>query len=124
MSEVIFQEQRVLVLEDEPIIAMLLEQMLEDAGAEVDGHATLASAEAALNGTRPDMAILDINIHNDTSYALAGRLVTMGVPLIFASGYGAGAHPEGFASIPTVTKPYDITDIAAALQQAMSVGEA
>lgn len=113
-----------LVLEDEPIIAMLIEQMLEDAGAEVDGHATLSSAEAALDGARPDMAILDVNIHNDTSYAFAGRLMAMGVPLIFASGYGGGAHPDGFATVPTVSKPYDIADIAAALQQAISAGEA
>ena len=70
------------------------------------------------------MAILDVNIHNDTSYALAGRLMAMGVPLIFASGYGAGAHPDGFATVPTVSKPYDIADIAAALQQAISAGEA
>jgi CheY-like chemotaxis protein len=123
VSEAIFQERRVLVLEDEPIIAMLIEQMLEDAGAEVDGHATLASAEAALLGPQPDMAILDVNIHNDTSYALAGRLMEMGVPLIFASGYGAGAHPDGFAAVPTVSKPYDMAAIAAALQQAISADD-
>jgi DNA-binding response OmpR family regulator len=115
-----FQQQRVLVLEDEPIIAMLIEQMLEDAGAEVDGHATLASAEAALDGPRHDMAILDVNIHNETSYALAARLAELRVPVIFASGYGSGAHPQEFGKVPTVGKPYDLAEIAAALQLAMS----
>lgn len=120
MSDSIFNQRRVLMLEDEPIIAMLVEQLLEDAGAEVDGHATLASAEAAIGRLRPDMAILDVNIHNETSYALAARLAELRVPVIFATGYGVGAHPEAFAQVPTVSKPYDIAEIAAALQQAIS----
>ncbi len=120
MSEAIFNQRRVLVLEDEPIIAMLVEQMLEDAGALVDGHATLASAEAAIDRLCPDMAILDVNIHNETSYAIAARLAELRIPVIFATGYGIGAHPEAFAQIPTVSKPYDISEIAAALEQAIS----
>ncbi len=124
MSEAIFNQRRVLVLEDEPIIAMLVEQMLEDAGALVDGHATLASAEAAIDRFRPDLAVLDVNIHNETSYALAARLADLRVPVIFATGYGIGAHPEAFAQIPTVSKPYDISEIAAALEQAISANSA
>lgn len=124
MSEAIFNQRRVLVLEDEPIIAMLVEQMLEDAGALVDGHATLASAEAAIDRMRPDMAVLDVNIHNETSYALAARLTDLRVPVIFATGYGIGAHPEAFAQIPTVSKPYDLAEIAAALEQAISANSA
>ncbi len=120
MSDSIFNQQRVLVLEDEPIISMLVEQMLEDAGAVVDCHATLAAAEAAVAAARPDMALLDVNIHNETSYALAAHLADLRVPVIFATGYGVGAHPDAFAQVPTVSKPYDLTQITAAFEQAIS----
>lgn len=120
MSADLFRGRRVLVLEDEAIIAMLIEELLEDAGAEIDGHSTLATALAAVERQVPDMAVLDVNIHGETSYPVAEQLAARGVPLIFASGYGSAVHPEQFAGVPTVSKPYDMAEVTQAMQRALA----
>lgn len=109
---------RILVLEDEPIIAMALEELLEDDGARPTVVATLAQAFEAIDGAEFDSAILDINVHGEKSYAVGQRLLERGVPLVFASGYGDTLNPPELAHVPTVTKPYNSAEIAAALERA------
>lgn len=119
MTGEVFQGQRVLVLEDEPIIAMLLAELIEAAGGEAECITTLAGVEEALDRGAPDLAILDINIRNQTSFAIAERLDRLGVPYIFASGYGSKANPAGMEQVPTVTKPYGLQELEQALGAAI-----
>jgi DNA-binding response OmpR family regulator len=110
-----FANKRILVLEDEPIIGMALEDMLIERGAEALLAATLAEAEALLRQQQPDAAILDVNVHGIESYPLARQLRLAGVPIVFATGYGAQLHPFEFRDVPTVRKPYTMSEIEAAL---------
>lgn len=105
---------RVLVVEDEPIIALAIEDALVDLGATPVLAERLADAEAALAHDAPDAAILDVNIHGQRSYRIAEALTARGVPFIFATGYGDAEHPPMFRTAPTLTKPYGRDEIAAA----------
>lgn len=107
----ILRGRRVLVLEDEPIIAILLQELIEAAGGVADCALNLEAAAAALAQTRPDLALLDINVHDRTSFELARRLSVMQVPVVFASGYGRNMIPPDMAQVPTVTKPYGLEEI-------------
>lgn len=106
---------RVLVVEDEPVVAMYLEDLLEGLGCETIGPASrLADGLALAEGNGFDVAILDINLGGERSTPIAEALRTRGVPFAFASGYGA--PPEGFGDeVPMIEKPYREAQIAAAL---------
>ena len=106
---------RILMVEDEPIIAMALEELLEDEGARPTVAGSLEQANEALAGQEFDAAILDINIHGQKSYPVARVLMERGVPFVFASGYGDTLNPDEFAQVPAVTKPYDLAAITRAL---------
>lgn len=105
---------RVLVVEDEPIIALAIEDALAELGAHPQLAERLADAEAALAAGGLDAAILDVNLHGQRSYPVARALAARGVPFIFATGYGDAEHPDSFHGVPTITKPYGRSDIAAA----------
>jgi DNA-binding response OmpR family regulator len=107
--------QTVLVLEDEPIIGFALEDMLEERGAKSLFCGSIESARRTLEASRPDVAILDINIHGEHSYCVAQVLAEKGIPFIFASGYGRALHPPQFVDVPTISKPYRITEVEHAL---------
>jgi CheY-like chemotaxis protein len=99
--------QRILIVEDEPLVALVLADALEDAGATIVG--TAASVDEALRciATEPiDAAILDCNLRgravDDVAIALAGR----GVPFLFVSGYGREGLPPGFDRAPVLGKPF------------------
>jgi len=105
------QGRTVLVLEDEPIIAFALEDMLIDHGATPLFCGSLEAAAGTLDRTEPDLAILDVNIHGEQSYPIAQRLAERGVPFIFATGYGDALHPPEFCGVPTIAKPYRMADV-------------
>ncbi|ATY34257.1 response regulator [Sphingomonas psychrotolerans] len=105
---------RVLVVEDEPVVAMFLEDILQGLGCETVGPAGrltegLALAEHEILGA----AILDINLAGERSTPIAAALLRRGIPVAFASGYGAA--PEGFERLPLIEKPYREADIDAVL---------
>ncbi|UZK66223.1 response regulator [Sphingomonas sp. M1-B02] len=107
---------RVLVVEDEPIVAMCLEDILETLGCVAVGPAGRLSEGLALaQDAAIDAAILDINLGGERSTAIASMLRARGVPFAFASGYGSA--PEGFADeVPLIEKPYREGDIDAVLR--------
>jgi CheY-like chemotaxis protein len=109
----------ILVLEDEPIIAMTLEDLLAEGGAEALVAHSLTEAERIAARQDFDAALLDVNVGKATSYAFAEALRERGVPIVFATGYGSALHPEAFADAPTVAKPYNLPDIESALTQAL-----
>ena len=105
-----------LVLEDEPIVAFALEDMLLELGfEEVQLATTLEAALRHLEARAPDVAVLDVNIRGERSYGLADKLSGSGVPFVFATGYGNAEHPEALKATPTLTKPYSLDDLKAVL---------
>jgi DNA-binding NtrC family response regulator len=113
--------KRILVVEDEPIVAMMLEDLLEDLGAVTVGPAsTVSEASRLIDGHALNGAILDINLGTERSHAIALRLQDLGVPFIFATGYGTSAA-GAFAETEIVEKPYRRDHVAAALRRAMKL---
>jgi CheY-like chemotaxis protein len=108
--------RRILVVEDEALVAMLVEDALLDAGCEVIGPvATVAEALALLAGTRPEAAVLDLNLAGETSTPVADALAGLGVPFVVATGYGAAGLPAEHRDVPVLAKPYDPAELTAAL---------
>lgn len=112
---------RVLLLEDQLLIAMDAEAMLGDAGAAVTTTNTLAELRARLREASPDVAVLDVNIGQDTSLPVAEELARRGVPFVFATGYGEDGLVRGFDT-PVVRKPYDRASLVAAIHRAIGRG--
>ncbi|MEP9357664.1 response regulator [Sphingomonas sp. KR3-1] len=111
------QGLRILVVEDEPVVAMYLEDLLDALGCETIGPASrLADGLALAEAGGFDAAILDINLGGERSTPIAETLRAHGVPFAFASGYGN--PPEGFGeSVPMLEKPYREAQVASALEQ-------
>lgn len=122
MSSILPNSSRILLVEDQPIIAMDVEYMLADHGvATVDTAATTAEALAFIEAARPDAAILDFNLRSGTSLPVAEQLLALNVPFIFTTGYGDGSMiPAAFSHIQMVTKPYDATILIETLTRAMT----
>jgi CheY-like chemotaxis protein len=98
----------VLVLEDEMMVAMLLEDMLGDLGCRVVGPvATVDAALAKLEERSIDAALLDVNLsYGQSGYPVAAALTKRGISFAFVTGYGAGTlHPD-YRARPTLQKPF------------------
>ncbi len=108
--------KNVLLVEDEVIIGFALDDMISDQGATTTLVSSRADAETALEGTQFDFAIVDVNLNGDLSYPLADILHARGCPFIFATGYGSVTHPERFAEVATVGKPYSLASILDAVE--------
>jgi DNA-binding response OmpR family regulator len=110
--------RRVIVVEDEMMIAMLLEDMLTDLGHTVVGVAgRLDSALALARETDADMAILDVNLSGEVSFPVAKVLTERGLPFMFATGYGVLGLEPPFQNTLTLKKPFELKDLSQALQQ-------
>ena len=111
---------RVLIVEDEAIVAITAEDMLEELGHAVAGVAgSLAEALALVERGGFDLALLDINLNGTQSLPVARALRARGLRFVFATGYGAAGRSEEFADVPIVTKPYRLRDLADAIAQAL-----
>jgi len=112
--------RRVLVVEDEAMIAMLVEDMLSDLGCAVVGPAHgLSEALELVRGLRAlDAALLDVNLGGVPVFALADELRAMGVPMIFSTGYGDAGLREVDRGAPVLQKPFRSQDLARALTEA------
>jgi CheY-like chemotaxis protein len=104
-----FQDLRVLVLEDEPLISMLTEDMVTDLGGKVVGpFARVSAARAEVEGGAGhiNLALLDVNLNGERSTAFARELKTLGVPVVFCTGYDEAGIEEEWRSTPTLRKPF------------------
>jgi DNA-binding NtrC family response regulator len=115
---------RVMIVEDQPLIAMDLEAGLMENGAEVACLATSAAqALAALDRVAIDAAVLDFNLGEETSAGVADELELRGIPFVFATGQSdANGVPARFAGHALAHKPYDALKIMAALNEAVAKG--
>ncbi len=115
---------RVLIVEDEMTIALLLEEMVEELGYEVAGLAMRLPQAVELARTRAlDLAILDVNLDGHMSYPVAEILEKRGVPYVFATGYGSGGIEPGYRNGIIIKKPYLMDDIRVAIENCLP-GEA
>ena len=111
---------RVLLVEDEAIIAMTAEDMLEELGCTVAATASnLQEAFACVEERAFDVALLDINLNGQQSLPVAARLRHAGTPFVFTTGYGAAGCGAKYADVPLVTKPYQIGDLEAGIRAAL-----
>ena len=104
--------RRILVVEDDILIAMLIEEILQDLGCVIVGPVATLDAALRLAGDEAlDAAVLDVTIRGGQIYPAAERLLARGIPFILASGYGDWALPEAFRDMPRLTKPFTARDI-------------
>ena len=106
--------RRILLVEDEVLICMLIETILSDAGYEVLTANTLDEALDAVDRGSFAAAVLDLNLKGKKVYPVAERLVALGTPFVFATG-GGGKDIEGFAGVPWVGKPFQESELLAAV---------
>src|SRR5262245_37988032 len=103
---------RILVADDEPLIAMVIEDWLTDLKCQTLGPVgTSREALALIERTSPDAAILDVRLADGTSYAVAEQLRGRGIPFAFASGQDLSEIDPRFRDAPLLSKPFDISAI-------------
>jgi CheY-like chemotaxis protein len=120
MQPLVNEGRNILVVEDEPLIAMMLEDFLESLGHTIAAscdNLSDALTKAEMDGY--DVAILDVNLKGESVWPVAERLKARGVPFVIASGGHVEPPPAEFASAPMLEKPYTIDRITPALDQAV-----
>ena len=111
-AEEVIRPPRVLVVEDEFLVAVLVEEMLAGLGYEVaQVAATLEAAIDAASNSCFDVAILDINLNGNQSAPVAEILAARNIPFIFATGYGPAGLDSRYADTPTLQKPFYEKDL-------------
>jgi|SRR5690242_14859087 len=111
-----FKGIRILLVEDETVVSLLIEDMLKELGCANIWHASgVNQAIAILRDRQPDAAVLDVNLAGEPGYKIAEHLEAAHIPFLFATGYGCYGLPEHWASRPTIQKPFRYDALAAAL---------
>jgi CheY-like chemotaxis protein len=109
----------VLIVEDEPLISMMLEDFLDSLGHRIAGTCeSVPEALARLGEGGFDVAILDVNLKGERIWPVADRLIEMGVPYILATGGHIEPPPAAHANAPVLSKPFTIDAIEPALREA------
>jgi CheY-like chemotaxis protein len=111
---------RILIVEDEYLIRLLLEEMLVELGYEIAGVASnLTEAKAQAENAAIDLAILDVNIDGVQVFPAADVLKGRKLPFVFITGYGAQGLPEQYRQSPTLQKPFQMSDLKTTLARAL-----
>ena len=112
---------RVLLVEDNYVVATELCAMLRGMGTTVQGpFGSLAAAAAGYDGC--DVALLDVNIRDAPVFPLAERLIQSGIPVGLVTGYDASVLPARFRGLPLLGKPVDLASLEAALETMVRTG--
>ena len=105
--------RHVLIVEDEAIVALFIEDLLEELGHKVAG--TVSRLDEAMERGKHrdfDLAILDVHLHGEEVFPFADLLVAQKTPFIFATGYGEGGIPDRLRGAPTLQKPFRPDELA------------
>ena len=112
---------KVLVIEDEALVGMLLEDMLQDIGCgSVELVQRFDDAMRTAEVGEYDLAVLDVNLDGLSSFPIADRLMKRGIPLIFATGYGKAGMDPRYAGVPTLQKPFFFGDLEQVVRSALA----
>ena len=107
---------RVLIVEDEALVALQLEDMLADLGCAIIGPASRVGQALDLLGRQTvDAAVLDLNVGGELVYPVADALARRGLPYIFATGYGAAGLTMPYRRRPVLQKPFLQSDLRKAM---------
>ena len=116
---------RLLLVEDEALIALMLEDMVEELGCAVTAVAPRVALGISLAESGDfDLAILDVNVSGENVEPVAERLASRGVPFVFATGYGEAGVPLRFRDRPVVPKPFRSDQLEAAIHKAVGLARA
>jgi CheY-like chemotaxis protein len=114
------EARRILVVEDEILISMLLEDMLADLGYEVAATASRVDEALALARTAEiHAAILDVNLNGEDVFPVADVLAGRSIPFVFATGYGERVLPAAYKERPTLQKPFEQSALGRQIAQLM-----
>ena len=114
----------IMIVEDEPLIAMMLEDFLDSLGHQVlETCESVDSALHCLKSETPDLAILDVNVAGQEVWPVAIALRDKGIPFALATGGHLSSPPEGFEKIPTLAKPYTIDRVEPVIQEALAFSD-
>lgn len=112
---------RILVVEDERLLATLLADWLSELGHETIGPAgDVVSALTLIDTTSPDAAIIDVSLGSETGYPIAESLLKCGVPFVFATGYGERNLPPRFAGRRILAKPFEFEALRGIVQELLA----
>lgn len=113
--------RRVLIVEDEPLLALDLQDMLAELGCLVIGTATrIERALTLAEGSEFELAILDINLAGSNSFPVADMLRKRRKPFIFTTGYGAAGLVDGYRGTPLLTKPFGLRELEKVVIKALT----
>jgi DNA-binding NtrC family response regulator len=116
-----FSGRKVLVVEDEMLVAWLLGDMLADLGCAVIGPAaSINQALAMIDAEAIDAAVLDVNLNGQMSYPIADVLAARGVPFVFSTGYGKDRLLAGYRIFPVMQKPFHRSELEDTLAQLLA----
>lgn len=113
----------VLVVDDEPLIAAMVEDLLQELGcAFCQSVCTSQSALDAIETLTPDLVVLDLALNRgEPDLGLADTLMVKGIPFIFVSGYSADMVPKRYGKRPFVAKPFSTDELEAAVSSAVVI---
>src|ERR1700719_1534959 len=116
--------RKVLVVEDEMIVAWLLEDMLVDLGCTIVGPATSVNQALAMIDVEAfDAAVLDVNLDGQMSYPVADALTARGMPFVFSTGYDKDTLRDGYRTFPVLQKPFHRSELGDALAKLLTPTE-
>ena len=113
-----------MIVEDEPLIAMMLEDFILSIGHRVSANCdSVPSALEAVDGGGFDLAILDVNLKGQSVWPVAAALRAKGTPFVLASGGHVDPPPAEFADVPLIEKPYTIDRVSPIIAAALARAE-
>jgi CheY-like chemotaxis protein len=112
--------RRVAIIEDEGLVAALLEDMLGDLGHQVVAIAgRIDRAAKLISETSAEIVLLDVNLNGEQTYPLAAALAARGIPFIFSTGYDPSGLKQEWRDAPVLQKPFQAQDLERAMRQAL-----
>ena len=111
---------RILVVEDEMMIAFFIEDCVVELGHQVVGPASrVTQAQCLIEAESFDLALLDVNVAGEEVYPIASLLKARGIPFVFLSGYGSRGLRDEWVNCPMLPKPFGIEGLEAAIGSVM-----